>query len=118
MRSLLADATPPTAVFVANDLAAIGVLEVLDAEGLGVPGDLSVVGYDNTALAASPRLGLTTVDQPRHDMGRMAAGLILEKIGQDRTAARHVVLPPKLIARESSGPPRGRANRTDQGVVT
>ena len=105
MRGLLADATRPTAVFVANDLAAIGVLEVLDAEGLNVPGDLSVVGYDNTALAASPRLGLTTVDQPRHDMGRMAAGLILEKIGQDRTSARHVVLPPKLIAREATGPP-------------
>jgi DNA-binding LacI/PurR family transcriptional regulator len=118
MRNLLADAIQPTAVFVANDLAAIGVLEVLDAEGLDVPGDLSVVGYDNTALAASPRLGLTTVDQPRHDMGNMAAGLILEKIGQDRTTARHVVLPPKLIARESSGPPRGRANPTDQVVVT
>jgi DNA-binding LacI/PurR family transcriptional regulator len=105
MRSILAEGTRPTAVFVANDLAAIGALEVLDAEGLDVPGDISVAGYDNTALAASHRLGLTTVDQPRHDMGRMAAGLILEKIGRDRTAARHVVLSPKLIARESTGPP-------------
>jgi DNA-binding LacI/PurR family transcriptional regulator len=108
MRSLLAEGTRPTAVFVANDLAAIGALEVLDAEGLDVPGDISVVGYDNTALAASHRMGLTTVDQPRHDMGRMAAGLILEKIGQGRTTARHVVLAPKLIARESTGPPSAR----------
>jgi DNA-binding LacI/PurR family transcriptional regulator len=108
MRSLLAEGTRPTAVFVANDLAAIGALEVLDAEGLDVPGDISVVGYDNTALAASHRMGLTTVDQPRHDMGSMAAGLILEKIGQGRTTARHVVLAPKLIARESTGPPSAR----------
>jgi DNA-binding LacI/PurR family transcriptional regulator len=105
MRSLLAEGTRPTAVFVANDLAAIGALEVLDAEGLDVPGDISVAGYDNTALAASHRLGLTTVDQPGHDMGLMAAGLILERIGQDRTTARHVVVAPKLIARDSTGPP-------------
>jgi DNA-binding LacI/PurR family transcriptional regulator len=105
MRNLLVEGVPPTAVFVANDLAAIGVLEVLDAEGLNVPGDISVVGYDNTALATSRRLGLTTVDQPRHDMGRMAAGLILTRINQDRTAAGHVVLQPKLVVRESTSPP-------------
>jgi DNA-binding LacI/PurR family transcriptional regulator len=70
-----------------------------------VPGDISVVGYDNTAMAASHRLGLTTVDQPRHDMGRMAAGLILAKIGQDAATTNHVVLPPKLVVRESTAPP-------------
>ncbi|GMQ84739.1 MAG: LacI family DNA-binding transcriptional regulator [Acidimicrobiia bacterium] len=105
MRSLLGEGTRPTAVFIANDLAAIGALAVLDAEGLDVPDDMSVVGYDNITLAAGHRLGLTTVDQPRHDMGRMAAGLVLEKIGQDRPPSRHVVLAPKLIARASSGPP-------------
>jgi len=105
MRSLLLGGTRPTAVFVANDLAANGALEVLDAEGLAVPGDISVVGYDNIALAANHRLGLTTVDQPRHDMGRMAAGLILRKIGRGHVPASHVVLPPKLVVRESTGPP-------------
>ncbi|MEE9178342.1 MAG: LacI family DNA-binding transcriptional regulator [Acidimicrobiia bacterium] len=106
MKALLADPLLPTAVFVANDLAAIGVLEVLNGEGLDVPGDISVAGYDNTALAAGHRSGLTTVDQPRHDMGRMAAELVLERISTDRTTVRHVVLSPKLVARESSGPPR------------
>ncbi len=106
MRALLAESLVPTAVFVANDLAAIGVLEVLNGEGLDVPGDISVVGYDNTALAAGHRSGLTTVDQPRHDMGRMAAELILERISTDRATVRHVVLSPKLVARESTGPPR------------
>lgn len=105
MQRILADGTQPTAVFVANDLAAIGVLEVLAAADLDVPGNISVVSYDNTGIAASHRLGLTTVDQPRHDMGRMAAELILERIRQDRTTARHVVLAPKLVVRESTGPP-------------
>lgn len=105
MASLLAQDVLPTAVFVANDLAAIGALEVLDSAGRNVPGDISVVGYDNTALAAGHRMRLTTVDQPRHDMGRMAAGLILEKIEQDRTTTSHVLLSPKLVVRESTGPP-------------
>jgi DNA-binding LacI/PurR family transcriptional regulator len=105
MRSLLINGPRPTAVFVANDLAAIGVLSVLESEGLNVPGDISVVGYDNTALAASHRFGLTTVDQPRHDMGLMAANLILAKIDEVRTGPSHVVLSPKLIVRDSTGPP-------------
>jgi len=105
MRRLRANGARPTAVFVANDLAAIGVLEVLRSEGLSVPGDISVVGYDNTAMAASHRIGLTTIDQPRHDMGRMAAGIILARINQDSTTASHVILPPKLVVRESTAQP-------------
>jgi DNA-binding LacI/PurR family transcriptional regulator len=105
MRRLLANGSHPTAVFVANDLAAIGVLEVLRSEGLSVPGDISVVGYDNTAMAASHRIGLTTIDQPRHDMGRMAAGLILARINEASTTASHVILPPKLVVRESTAQP-------------
>lgn len=104
IRTLLSSHPRPTAVFVANDLAAIAVLEVLDTEGLRVPQDMSVAGYDNTAMAASHRLGLTTVDQPRHDMGRMAAELVLTKIEQDRTTVSHVVLSPKLVVRGSTGP--------------
>lgn len=105
MRNLLLTRPRPTAVFVANDLAAIGVLSVLESEGLKVPRDISVVGYDNTALAASHRLGLTTVDQPRLDMGLMATSLILKKIDEHRVAPSHVVLSPKLVVRESTGPP-------------
>lgn len=105
MRRLLVGGTWPTAVFAANDLAAFGALEVLDAEGIDVPGVISVVGYDNTALATNHRLGLTTVDQPRHDMGRMAAELILAAIASAGTAVNHAVLTPKLIVRGSTGPP-------------
>jgi len=105
MQDLLRDGPRPSAVFVANDLAAIGVLSVLESEGLTVPGDVSVVGYDNTAVAVGHRLGLTTVDQPRHDMGRMAADLILGKIDGERNAPSHVVLAPRLVVRDSTGPP-------------
>jgi len=105
IRTLLARRPRPTAIFVANDLAAIAVLEVLDTEGLSVPQDVSVVGYDNTAMSASHRLGLTTVDQPRHDMGRMAAELVIARIDHDRHTASNVVLSPKLVVRETTGPP-------------
>lgn len=113
MRSLLVSGRRPTAVFVANDLAAIGVLGVLKSEGLRVPRDISVVSYDNTALATSHRLGLTTIDQPRHEMGLMAADLILTKIEDNRTAPSRVVLAPKLIVRDSTGPIAQQHTKTE-----
>lgn len=105
MRVLLAANDRPTAVFVANDLAATGVLEVLDRAGLRVPEDISIVGYDNTQLAGSYRYDLTTVDQPRREMGRRAVSLLLERIRGERDTPRHVVLSPTLVVRRSTGPP-------------
>ncbi len=97
---------PPTAVFVANDLAAIGALSALDERGLRVPDDVSIVGYDNTALAAVSQIHLTTVDQPRPDMGRTAVKLVLERLSGKRDVASHVLIPPTLVVRGTTAPPK------------
>jgi DNA-binding LacI/PurR family transcriptional regulator len=105
VRSLLRGRRRPTALFVANDLAAVGALDALDAHGLLVPEDMSVVGYDNTALAGLGHIDLTSIDQPRREMGEMAVRLLLERRDGDRRDARHLVVPPSLVVRGSTAPP-------------
>ncbi len=106
IRSLLATATPPTAVFACNDVAALGALGAMREAGLAAPRDISIVGYDNSSLAALPQSLLTTVDQPRMAMGRQAVELVLERL-DGRTGVRRVVLEPGLIVRSTTGPPPG-----------
>lgn len=105
-RRLLSRDAPPTAVFAANDLAALGALTALGEAGLAVPGDVSVIGYDNTYLAALSHVSLSSVDQPRLRMGGLAVRLLLERIESGRTRPRHEILAPALVARSSTGPPR------------
>lgn len=97
---------PPTAIFAANDLVAAGALAHAEEQGLRVPVDLSIVGYDNSAIAAMHHMSLTTVHQPREEMGRFAVDLLLERLdGSRATAVRHVVTP-SFIDRSSTAPPR------------
>jgi DNA-binding LacI/PurR family transcriptional regulator len=93
----------PTAVFCANDLLALGVLQGLIAHGLRVPEDVALVGYDDIEFAAAAAVPLSSVRQPRELLGRTAAQLLLEEAGDaDRHEHRHVVFQPELLVRRSS----------------
>ena len=106
---LVLDLDPlPTAVFAANDVAAIGALQTLETAGLRVPEDMSLVGYDNVGFTSLNHIQLTTVDQPRRAIGTMAVDLLLERLEGTRTRRRRVTVEPTLMTRGTTGPPRRR----------
>jgi DNA-binding LacI/PurR family transcriptional regulator len=104
----------PTAVFAANDLVAAGLIDRLEQDGLHVPGDVSVIGFDNTFLAALHHMSLTTVDQPRPAIGRSAMAALVERMEGHRTTPLHVRVTPSLVVRGSTGPPRAVVRRPSQ----
>jgi DNA-binding LacI/PurR family transcriptional regulator len=106
VRRLDSEGALPTAIVAPNDLAAIGVLQALEARGLSVPGDVSVVGYDDSHLASLEHIALTSVRQDPMGIGSTAVELLLERLDHGRTGPRHVVLEPGFTIRATTGPPR------------
>jgi LacI family transcriptional regulator len=93
----------PTAAFCANDLLALGMLQEMTRRQLRVPGDLAIVGYDDIDFAGAAAVPLSSVRQPRDDLGRAAAELLIEETAEDRRHShRQLVFEPDLIVRASS----------------
>ncbi|QCW49642.1 LacI family transcriptional regulator [Nocardioides dongxiaopingii] len=92
----------PTAAFCANDMTALGLLQHAIGSGVRVPENLAIVGYDDIQFAAAAAVPLTSVRQPRTELGRAAAGLAIAEATDPDHQHRQVVFTPELVARESS----------------
>jgi LacI family transcriptional regulator len=94
----------PDAVFAANDLIALGVLQALTHAGVRVPDDIALIGYDDISFAANAAIPISSIRQPAWEMGRTATELLMAEIDEPRGTAdyRHIVFQPELIVREST----------------
>jgi DNA-binding LacI/PurR family transcriptional regulator len=95
----------PSAVVTFNDRVAVGLLDALSRAGLAVPGDISVVGYDDSPLSRLAHVGLTTVSQNSRALTEHAVTAIVERLDGGRITHREVVLPPHLVVRTTTAPP-------------
>ncbi len=102
MQRLLALGHMPSAVFASNDLMAIGAICATTAQGLRVPQDVSIIGFDDIALATYSSPPLTTVAQPKHQLGSIAATLLMERIEDPDRPLRREILQPTLCLRRST----------------
>ena len=106
MCALLAAAPDLTAVFAANDLSAIGAMNAIVASGRSVPGDVSIVGFDDLRLARFTAPPLTTIRQPAGEIARHSTELLLGMIAGKKPRTLHHLFVPELIVRSSTSAPR------------
>jgi LacI family repressor for deo operon, udp, cdd, tsx, nupC, and nupG len=106
VRQLLVGAEPPTAIFFHNDMMAIGAIREAKKLGLRIPQDLSIVGFDDIQFAQYCEPPLTTVAQPRYEIGRQTMLMLLELLRGHDVRAGSRLLDTKLMVRESVAPPR------------
>ena len=96
----------PTAVFAADDFIALGVMDAFKNEGIRIPEDVSIVGFDDQIYATKFRPQLTTVSQPFEQIGRQGVTMLLKLIKQSSKRNVTVEFDPELIVRDSTGVPR------------
>ncbi|MBE3598532.1 MAG: LacI family DNA-binding transcriptional regulator [Limnochordaceae bacterium] len=101
-RKLLDGPVRPSAVFAANDLMALGAMAAFEEVGVAVPSGIAVAGYDDIPYAVRVRPKLTTVAQPKYEMGAAAAELLLRRLADPLLPPQRVWLEPRLVVRESS----------------
>ncbi|CDG96346.1 transcriptional repressor for ribose metabolism (GalR/LacI family) [Xenorhabdus bovienii str. puntauvense] len=101
MEQLLQLSKPPEAVFAGNDAMAIGAYQALHRAGLSVPDDISVIGYDDISMAPYMIPPLTTIHQPKDELGKLAIDTLLYRMGNPGSEPKQLILKPKLIERNS-----------------
>jgi LacI family transcriptional regulator len=103
-KQLLAMKARPEAIFGGNDYIAMGVIDAVEELGLHIPGDIALVGFDDTEFASNQRIRLTTVSQRKYEMGNLGVQILIDYIERKETDYLHkVILEPRLIIRESCG---------------
>ena len=103
VEKLLGAGIKPTAVFCANDLLALGLMRGLIKRGISIPGDMALVGYDDVEFASVLSTPLTSIRQPKYELGRAAAELLLDEANNPISHQhKHIMYQPELIVRESS----------------
>lgn len=101
MRELLALDEPPTAVFACNDLMAMGAICAASKRRLRIPEDIAIIGCDDIALASFTNPSLTTIAQPKHEMGAVAVQMLVKRIEDESGPPTKRVLPTQVVVRDS-----------------
>ncbi|QPB41583.1 substrate-binding domain-containing protein [Rodentibacter haemolyticus] len=101
MKKLLATPNRPTAVFCCSDTIAVGAYQVIHQQGLKIPQDISVIGYDDIELARYLSPPLSTVSQPKAELGKLAVEILLQRIKEPDSHYQTITLNPNLVLRQS-----------------
>lgn len=102
---LLERSDPPSAVMASNDRCAVGFLAAMSLAGVTVPQSVSLVGYDDSITSRLAHVNLTTISQNANAQAQHAVALAVERLDEERTTPREVVLTPNLVVRGTTGPP-------------
>ena len=117
-KRLLTMQDKPEAIFGGNDYIAMGVIDAVEELGVHIPGDIALVGFDDTEFASNQRIRLTTVSQRKYEMGNLGVQILIDYIERKETDYTHkVILEPRLILRESCGqklPGKRKGKRTPE----
>jgi DNA-binding LacI/PurR family transcriptional regulator len=116
-RRLAADDERPTAVVASNDRLAVGLMDAFLRAGIDVPGEVSVVGYDDSTLARLAHIDLTTVNQDAPAQARHAVLAAVTRLDEGRTARQEMVLVPRLVVRGTTAAPTGSQPRSQKGAA-
>lgn len=90
-----------TAIFAVNDITAMGIMHGLINSGVNVPGDISIIGFDNIEFSAMVNPSLTTINQPSFETGKLACKILIENLTKDENDYVSIMLEPSLIERKS-----------------